>query len=86
VSVLARPVVWGNLLYLGVAASLLCFYFWNIVIKKLGAVRTTNYVYFAPPVTLIASALVLKEPITWIALLGAALILAGVIQADRSAK
>jgi drug/metabolite transporter (DMT)-like permease len=84
-ALLARPVVWGNLLYLGIAASLLCFYFWNMIVRRLGAVRTTNYVYFAPPVTLIASAIVLGESVTWIALLGAGLILAGVVIADRVA-
>lgn len=79
----SQPVVWGNLLFLGVVASLLCFLFWNKVLVRLGAIRTTNYVYFSPPVTLIASAIVIAEPITWIAVLGAAFILTGVYMTER---
>ena len=82
-SVLLRPVVWGNLLYLGIAASLLCFFFWNMVVKKLGAVRTTNLGYIVPLVALLSSAILLDEPVTWAALVGAALILSGVVLAER---
>ena len=44
--VLSRPVVWGNLLFLGVVASMLCYVLWNAAMHRLGAVRTTNYIYF----------------------------------------
>ncbi len=82
-AILSDPVVAGNLLYLGLVASLLCFLGWNMVVTRLGAVRTTNYVYFAPPVTLLTAAIVIDEPITAIALVGAALILLGVILAEK---
>ncbi len=81
--ILARPVVWGNLIYLGMVASLLCFLFWNKALGRLGAVRTTNYGYFSPPVALVASAVVIHEPVTWIAAAGAALVLFGVFHAGR---
>ena len=82
-AILAQPVVWGNLLYLGIAASLLCYFFWNMVVKKLGAVRTTNYVYIVPLVTLLSSAIVIDETVTMVALAGAFLILAGVVLAEQ---
>lgn len=82
-AILLQPDVIGNLLFLGVVASLLCFYFWNMVVKYLGAVQTTNYVYVVPVVTLIASYLILDEPITTIAIVGAILILAGVWWAEK---
>lgn len=85
-SPLAQPVVWGNLIYLGVVASLLCLLWWSRVVGRLGAVRATNYIYFSPLVTLIAAALVLDERITPMALVGAALILFGVIQAGRTQR
>ena len=44
--VLARPAVWGNLLFLGVIALMLCYILWNAAMHRLGAVRTTNYIYF----------------------------------------
>lgn len=82
-AILARPIVWGNLLYLGVAASLLCFLFWNRVVEHLGAIRATNYLYIGPPITLITAAIVLHEIITPMALVGAGLILFGLVQAGR---
>ena len=80
--ILSQSVVWGNLLFLGTVASLTCYFLWNTAVKRLGTVRTTNYIYFIPIVTLIASAIALPdEEITRIALSGAALILAGVVLA-----
>ena len=76
--VLLRPVVAGNLLFLGLLASLLCYILWNGVVKGLGGVRANNYIYASPIVTLVASAIILGERITWIAVLGALLIIGGV--------
>ena len=81
--ILLRPVVAGNLLFLGVVASLICYWAWNVAIEKLGAVRATNYLYINPIVALITSWLVLDERITWIALLGATLILVGVYLVEK---
>ena len=79
----AQPIVWGNLLFLGIGASLLCYFFWNLTVKKLGAVRTTNYVFIIPLVALIASSVILDEIITLVAIFGALLILAGIVLAER---
>ena len=82
-NLLLRPVVAGNLLFLGLVASLLCYILWNNVVRQLGGVRANNYIYGSPLVTLIASAIVLDERITWAALLGAVLIIGGVYLAGR---
>lgn len=74
----ARPVVWGNLLFLGVVASFLCYFGWNYVMYKLGVVRSTNYIYLNPVVTLLTSYLCLDERITPLALTGAIMILGGI--------
>jgi len=81
--ILFRPVVMGNVLFLGIAASLFCYFFWNIVIKNLGAVQTTNYVYIVPVVTLVMSSLFLDETITAFAITGTMCILSGVFWAGR---
>ena len=81
--IFTRPTVIGNLLYLGVIASLLCYWAWNVVIEKLGAVRATNYLYINPIIAMITSWLILNERITALALLGTILILAGVYLAER---
>jgi drug/metabolite transporter (DMT)-like permease len=80
---LFQPAVLGNLLFLGIVASLLCYFFWNNAIKHLGAVQTTNYVYIIPIITLIASSLFLNETITIFAIIGMLFILAGVYWAEK---
>lgn len=75
--------VWGNLLFLGVFCSMIAFLIWAWVVKGLGAVKANNYLYVQPIITLIASALLLSEQVTWVGYTGCALILIGVILADR---
>ena len=82
-AVLSQPVVWGNLLFLGLVASLACFIIWNLVMDKLGNVTSTNYVYLNPVFTLITAMIVLGERMTPMAALGSAAILLGVIWAGR---
>ena len=76
-------IVWGNLLFLGCVASMLCFLGWNWCLGKLGTVRATNLLYLNPVVAIITSALVLGENVTWIAICGAVLILIGLVCIDR---
>ena len=79
----AIPVVTGNILFLSVVASLLCFYSWNLVLEKLGTIRASNYMYTQPLVSLACSVAILGEPITHIALLGTVFILAGIYIAEK---
>ena len=81
---LARPAVWGNLLFLGIVASMLCYVLWNAAMRRLGAVRTTNYIYINPLVTIVVAALCIGERITVAALAGAAMILYGMWRAEKS--
>lgn len=81
--VLFHPVVLCNLLFLGVVASMLCYIMWNTAVKRLGVIRTTNYIYVVPLVTLLTSAVVIHETITLVALIGSVLILSGVYIAER---
>ena len=68
---LLRPFpVWGNLLFLGLVASLACFIAWNLVIDKLGNVSSTNYVYLNPVFTLLTATLFLGERMTPLSALG----------------
>lgn len=80
---LGKPEVWGNLLFLGVAASAACYVIWGIIVRRMGAVWANRFVYLNPVVTMAASALVLRERITVLMVLGAVMILAGVVIADR---
>ncbi len=74
---LCRPAVLANLIFLGAVASLLCFLAWNWVMKRLGAITVTNYVYLNPVVTIIFAWMLLSEQITVFFLIGTVLILLG---------
>lgn len=78
-----QPAVWMNLLFLSVLASLVCFVVWNIILKQLGTVRASNYIYLNPLFTLIGSAVLLDEQFTVMSLMGAMLILGGVYWAGK---
>lgn len=82
-AVLLQPGVLFNLLFLAVLASLICYVLWNVVLKQLGTVRASNYIYLNPLVTMIASSLILDEKITLVALGGAACIVCGVYWAEK---
>ena len=75
----AQPVNTLTLLYLGLGACALCFVTWGFAVKVLGPVKTSVYLYLTPAVTLVCSALVLKEHLTVASLGGAALTLGGLI-------
>ncbi|MDR1876952.1 MAG: DMT family transporter [Flavobacteriaceae bacterium] len=84
--ILLHPVVLTNLLFLGLLASMICFFTWNLAVKQLGVVRATNYLYIVPLVTLITSAVVLDEKVTLLAILGSVCILSGVYIAEKGTK
>jgi drug/metabolite transporter (DMT)-like permease len=81
--ILSHDVLW-NLLFLGVVASMLCFFMWNWVIGKLGTVVATNWVYFNPITTILFAWWLLHEEITIWFLLGSLLIIIGMILSDRN--
>ena len=86
IEVFSRPQVFGNLLFLGCLASMICFLTWNWCISKLGTVKATNWVYFNPITTMIFASWVLDEKITPYFLVGAACILLGMYVADKKTR
>ena len=56
---------------------------WNRTVRLLGVVSANNFIYLIPFVTIVAAALFLEEAISPIAILGAALITAGVVVTQR---
>ncbi len=73
----SSPVMIGNLLYLGLGASALCYITWNRSMTIIGAAAANVYIYLTPVITMLASALILHETITPSAGLAAVLILMG---------
>ena len=74
----ANPAVWMNLAFLGVLASLVCFVVWNIVLKQLGTIQSSNYLYLNPLFTTVAASMFLDEKLTVYAIGGVVLVLLGV--------
>ena len=83
---LTAPVNLGNLLFLGLGASALCFVTWNFAVKALGAVKTSVYIYATPVITIVSSALILHETMTPIMWLGTVLALGGLILSEHREK
>lgn len=82
VTILFKTEVWTNLLLLGVGASMLAFVIWAEIVKRLGPIKASNYLYFQPVVTLIASAWILDEKVTLVGYIGCTMILGGVWLSD----
>jgi drug/metabolite transporter (DMT)-like permease len=76
----------SNLLFLGLGASALCFVTWNRAVSLLGAVKTSVYIYLVPVITVVSSALILYERITWITLLGTLLTLLGSFISEKNVR
>ena len=78
-----RPEVWGNLLYLGLVCSMAAYFIWGITVKRIGAVRASNYFYLSPIISMIAAAIWFGERTTAIAYVGCVLIFTGVVMAEK---
>lgn len=77
------PEVAFNILFLSVIASLACYALWTPVIKKLGAVKASNYIYLNPVFTMTGAIIFLGEKMTALSLIGSAVTLLGVWIAGR---
>lgn len=71
--------------FLGVVASAICYVTWASSIKRMGVVSTSQYIYLVPIITVIASAILLGEPLTHLTVIGVAFTLAGLILSQRGA-
>ena len=73
-----------GLLYLGLICSALCYLMWNAAIAEIGAMKANLYVYAVPVVTMIASAILLDEVITWGGAIGVVLVVGGMLLSSLS--
>ncbi|MDE6342235.1 MAG: DMT family transporter [Muribaculaceae bacterium] len=74
----ALPAVVGNLAFLSLFASFICYIIWNNTVKALGPEKSANYIYFNPIITIIVSSAILSEPVTPWLLAGTVIIISGV--------
>ncbi|BDU51600.1 DMT family transporter [Haliovirga abyssi] len=80
------PEVFWNIVFLGVAASTLCFVMWNKAVSIIGAIKASNYIYLVPIITIGTSVLIINETITIFIILGGILTLSGVYISEKGFK
>lgn len=78
-----KPEIILNFLFLGVGASALGFFLWNLSTKWIGAIKTSVYIYVSPVVTVVLSVVILHEKMTFVSVTGALLILLGLIVSQK---
>lgn len=71
-----------SVLYLSLGASAICIVLWNISINKIGIVKTNNFLYLLPVVTLFCSVLFAIDEITIYSIFGSFLIFIGIYISD----
>ncbi|MDF7667313.1 DMT family transporter [Orbaceae bacterium ESL0727] len=82
----AHPINLVNIVFLGIGASAICFASWNYAVKLVGAVKISLYIYLIPIITIINAVLILNEKFTWLAALGTALTLCGLLLSEGKIK
>ena len=83
-STILRPDLLSNLLFLALVCSMAAFFLCNVVIKKIGTIKASNYLYLDPVVSIVAGVILIQEPVGLVAMLGCALVLLGVIIVEKS--
>jgi drug/metabolite transporter (DMT)-like permease len=86
-----KPILWETvnidlvigLFYLGIIASSLAFLLWNQAIDVLGTIKTNQFIYLVPVMTMLMGALILDEKITLIKLVGAGMIILGLYVTEK---
>lgn len=85
-STLLRSDVLANMLFLALICSMAAFLIWNFVIKKIGAIRSSNYLYLDPVISIIIGVIVLHERVGIVAIVGCTLVLLGVIMVEKTSR
>lgn len=78
----SHAVAW-RLLFLSVIASWACFAAWNHVVKKIGVIHSSNYIYLNPFGTVVLAMLILDELLTPALIVGAGLIFSGLFLSNE---
>lgn len=80
VKVFKKPEIILNFLFLGVGASALGFFLWNLSTKWIGAIKTSVYIYVS---LVVLSVVILYEKMMFVSVTGALLILLGLIVSQK---
>jgi len=70
------------ILYLGLGASVICFWIWNIAIRNLGAGRAALFGNLIPVFSTLEAVMILDEHISWVHILSFGLVITGLLIAN----
>jgi drug/metabolite transporter (DMT)-like permease len=76
---------WAGIIFLGIFCSGLAYIAWYDGLQKIATSQVGAFLYLEPLVAVIVAAAILAEPITWVSLVGGAVILLGVYLVNRQA-
>jgi len=76
----------GSVLYLGIGASVICFFIWNIAIGMLGAGRTALFGNLIPVFSSLEAVVLLSEEFSWIHIVSMVFVFSGLLLANLPAK
>ena len=77
------PQFFLNFMFLVIMCSVVGYLIWSEIMKTLGPVTANNYIYLQPLVTMVAAYFVLDEQIFLLGYIGCALIIGGLVVADK---
>ena len=77
------PVFWGDLLFVSLGSSALCYLIWGQATELVGAVTASVYLYLLPVMSVIGAALILREPVDAVIVAGTAAILIGLVFSQK---
>jgi drug/metabolite transporter (DMT)-like permease len=77
------PTAWAAVTYLGAACNFLAVLLYFTALQRTESQKVGVYLYSIPPMTAVAAALVLGEPITLGLIVGTSLVIAGVSLTER---
>jgi len=77
------PTAWAAVIYLGAACNFLAVLLYFTALQKTESQKVGVYLYSIPPMTAVAAAVVLAEPITLGLVVGTVLVIAGVALTER---
>lgn len=75
---------WGALFYVGLLSTVVAMVLWNIGVQRLGGTAAGMYLNFNPVFTALLAFLILGEVMSWAQVVGALVVIAGVMLFTRS--
>jgi drug/metabolite transporter (DMT)-like permease len=83
----SKAIAWNgklifSIVYLGLGASVICFWLWNIAIRQLGAARTALFGNLIPVFSGLEAVLILNEPFTWVHVVSMIIVFSGILLAN----